>query len=419
MSGRLRTITCLCLAACAALAMAFLAGLASNQTAHAGAPVQAFDIVGSTTPTEAFGLDLLGAGPKGNLVVSPESVATALAMAGSGAAGDTAEQIARTLELKGPARFDTVGNLETKLLAAQAAAAEGKPDAPTFEMANGLFAQQGLALKQSFVDGLAGHFGAAPESVDFAGDPIGALGTINGWGSEHTHGVIPEMLPELPGEAKLVLTNAVYLKAKWKQEFKESNTFPAPFYRADGEWAQTEFMHQTKRLLYGAGPGYEAVELPYKASTLSLLVVLPTDGGVAGLEDRLRETKLGGVALGLSPETVKLSLPRFNLRTETDLTGELEKLGMTVPFSEAADFSGITQAPPLKIAAVEHIADIEVDEEGTEAAATTGVTMVERSKPMTRRKFVTFKADHPFLFFVRDDESGAVLFAGRFTAPTG
>src|SRR5262249_9758428 len=160
--------------------------------------------------------------------------------------------------------------------------------------------------------------------------------------------IIPEMLSELPEETRLVLANAVYLKAKWRHEFKKSHTFPAPFYRADGEHASTKFMHQTSRLLYAAGPGYKAVELPYRGSTLSLLVVLPVGGGVNALEDQLREEGFGTVVSGLSPETVKLSLPRFHLETQANLDEALEALGMTVPFSNAADFSGITAEEFLK-----------------------------------------------------------------------
>lgn len=410
-------LACLAVAGCAAFSLGAIAvaGSATTETADGKHSTPPTGPDAPLSPTESFGLDLLGTQPAGNAVLSPLSAATALAMAGTGAAGETAAQIATTLGLKGPARFDSVGALQAKMLAAQTKAAAGSPEAPTLALANGLFVQQGFSLRPPFVGGLQTHFGATPEAVDFSGDPTAALAAINGWGSAHTNGIIPEMLAELPTETRLVLTNAVYMKAKWQEEFERAETFPGPFHRANGKTASVEFMHQTGRYKYGAGSGYKAIELPYRASTLSLLVVLPTGRGVAKLERRLREDGLGAIVGGLRPETVKLSLPRFHLRTEVSLVPGLQSLGMKIPFTEAADFSGITATERLMIGAIEHVADIDVDEEGTEAAATTGIAIVPTSAAPVAG--VTFKADRPFLFFVRDDETGAVLFAGRLTDP--
>jgi serpin B len=367
--------------------------------------------------TAAFGLDLLGKLPPGNAVISPDSIATALAMAGTGARGETAAQIAAALHLKDPSRFDSIGGLQHDVFAAQAAAAAGHPSAPTLTIANGLFVQQGYALAPAFVGGLSDHFGAAPEAVDFAGDPPGATAAINSWTSAHTDGIIPKLFSELPAETRLVLANAVYLKAKWREAF-ERGAYPAPFHR-NGKTTKAKFMAQTDEFDYAAGPGYQAVDLPYRGSTLSMLVVLPTEGGgVAELESRLREEGLAPVVKRLSSRPVRLSMPRFHLRTEAELNRPLKALGMKLPFSEAADFAGITTADPLKIGQVQHVADIKVDEEGTEAAAATGL-VAESSVEAPPRNLVVFDADHPFLFFVRDDKTGAILFAGRMTNPQG
>jgi serpin B len=375
------------------------------------------DSAGPSTPGERFGLDLLGT-QRGNAVISPASVSAALAMAGTGARGSTADEMATTLGLKGPARFDSVGALLRQVLAAQAAAAGESPEAPTLAIANGLFVQQGFALRTPFAEGLQAHFGATPEAVDFLGDPNAALDAINAWGSAHTDGIIPRMLAEIPAETRLVLANAVYLKAKWEEEFEAEDTSPGTFHRANGKKVKTEFMHQVDQLRYGVGPGYKAVELPYRASSLSLLAVLPVGSGVARLERSLREAGgLGGVVRDLAPETVEMSLPRFHLRTEASLIAPLEALGMKLPFTEAGDFSGIA-AESLMIGQVEHVADIDVDEEGTEAAATTGVGIVATSAPAPPLDSVVFNANRPFLFFVRDDESGAILFAGRLNDPS-
>ncbi len=367
----------------------------------------------------ALGLGLLGKLPPGNAVISPDSVATALALVGTGAAGPTADQIASTLGLNTgvPGAFDDVGRLQRAIASVQARAATGHPGAPTLTIANGLFVQSGFALKPDFVDGLSEGFGAAPESVDFEHDAPGAVAAINSWTSAHTNGVIPKLFSELSSETRLVLANAVYLKAKWRHEFENSATHPAPFHRTGGD-VTAEFMHQENRFLYGSGPGYQAVDLPYRGSKLSMTVVLPTGAGSVGaLERRLRKGGLGPVVHKLSLATVNLTLPRFHLDTEASLNSALEALGMKLPFSEGADFSGITSAAPLHVGEVRHVADIKVDEEGTEAAAATGVTVEVESAPAWPQPIVTFKADHPFLFFVRDDKTGAVLFAGRLTNP--
>jgi serpin B len=162
------------------------------------------------------------------------------------------------------------------------------------------------------------RFGAAPETVDFQGDPTGALEAINGWVSERTKGLVPQILDSLPEEMALALANAVTV----------------------------DFMHQTARLRYGVGRGYRAVALPYRSSTLSLLVVLPVRQQLGSLQHRLDGRGLARIARGLSERSVILSLPRFHLNTEAELTSALEKLGMRTAFGEAADFSRITTAGP-------------------------------------------------------------------------
>jgi len=366
--------------------------------------------------TGALGLDLLRARQKGNLVLSPDSIAAALAMAGTGARGRTAAQIARTLHLRKPAAFNAVGNLQRRIAEGQASAGEGHPKAPTLKLANGLFLQQGFPVEPAFVSGLQGHFGVAPEAVDFEGDSAGAVEAINAWVSEHTEGVIPKLLAFLDEETRLALTNAVYLDANWRYPFERRHTTSAPFYRYGGS-TPAEFMHQTERLRYGSGHGYKAVDLPYRASTLSLLVVLPVGQGVGALQHQLGARGLDRIARGLSRRQVELSLPRFHLSAKTELSSELKSLGMTIPFSEAADFSRITTAEGLKIDRVIHAADLKVDEEGTVAAAATVVEVVPVSAGAQPRHAAVFNANRPFLFFLRDDRTGAVLFAGRLMKP--
>ncbi len=367
--------------------------------------------------TGAFGLDLMRAQGPGNLVLSPDSVAAALAMTGTGGVGRTATEIARTLHLEGPSKFAAVGDLQRAILAGQAAAAVGDAKPPTLEIANGLFLQRGLPFKPAFLSGALRHFGATPETVDFTGDPTGALEAINGWVSEHTKGLIPQILDSLPPEMALALANAVYLDADWEHPFEKGKTRPGVFHKAGGE-VTVDFMHESESLHYGAGPGYRAVALPYRSSTLSLLVMLPMGQRLGALQHRLDGRSLARIARGLSATPVILSLPRFHLKTEVELKAVLKTLGMPTAFNEAANFSGIaTGGSSLEIDFVKHAADFTVDEAGTVAAAATvvgiGLSLV---RPPHGR--IVFNANHPFLFFLRDDRTGAVLFAGRVTDPS-
>jgi serpin B len=363
--------------------------------------------------TGAFGLDLLRAQGSGNVVLSPDSVAAALAMTGTGGVGRTAEEIAGAHQLKGPASLAAVGDLQRAIAAGQAAAAVGDPKPPTLEIASGLFLQQGLPFNPAFLAGAQERFAAAPQTVDFQGDPSGALATINGWVSERTRGKIPQILDSLPDGMALALANAIYLDADWKHPFEVDDTRPGTFHGTAGK-RSTPLMHQTTRLRYGTGPGYQAVSLPYRSSTLSMMVVLPEGQRLGALQRHLRGKDLNRVARRLKKREVALTLPRFHLNTEAELDGVLKKLGMRTAFGDGADFSQITTAAPLQIAFVKHAADIVVDESGTVAAAATvvGVKIKKRPDP------VAFKANRPFLFFVRDDRTGTVLFAGRLTQPS-
>jgi serpin B len=365
--------------------------------------------------TAAFGLSLMRRLPSGNLVFSPDSVAAAMAMTGTGAAGQTATQIARALDLSSPASFAAVGRLQLAIAAEQDALAHGSPEAPILNIANGLFVQQGFALQAPFAAGLAQSFGASPQPVDFQSPS--ATDAINGWISQQTHGLIPHLVAGLPAATRLALANAIYLKAAWGEEFKPGATGPAPFHETQGA-SSTDFMHETGSFPYVRGAHYAALSLPYRDSTLSLLVVLPVGESLAKLERRLDAPMLEGVAHGLRTRPVLLSLPRFHLQTEATLDAPLQRLGITNAFIEGrADFSRIAQSEPLAIGQILHAADFKVDEQGTEAAAATVVTIEATSARGYSRPPVPFNANHPFIFFLRDDKSGAVLFAGRLVKP--
>jgi serpin B len=425
--GSLRSVllgACLLAAAVTVLASGGCTGTATSRPGSGGEAAHTAPHTARHTPAQAaaapasattpFGLQLMRSLGAGNLVLSPDSIAAALAMAGSGAAGDTAAQIAQVLHLASPHAFAAVGQLQGALAAEQLAAAHGDPQAPTLDLANGLFLQQGYAVEPAFQAGLQSHFGVAPQTVDFR--LPGAVEAINTWVSRHTQGVIPHILSSLSPQTRLALANAIYLKAAWRYPFKPGATASAPFH-GQHESGVIPFMHETDELPYGRGRGYAAVDLPYRSSTLSLLVVLPVGQTLGALERGLSAGRLNAIVRGLSAREVLLSLPRFRLTTHTALNGALEALGMTAAFSEAADFSAITTAEALKIGLVEHAADFRVDEAGTVAAAATVVTIEPTVARAPGPHSVPFNADRPFLFFLRDDRSGALLFAGRLVDP--
>jgi serpin B len=358
--------------------------------------------------TASFGLGLLRQLPAGNLVVSPDSIATALAMAGTGAAGQTQRQIARVLHTP-PSALSAIGRLQPALIAEQSSSGGGHP--PRLEIANGLFVQRGFPVTSVLLRALQGSFGAPAQAVDFKGDPAGAVRAVNGWVSEKTHGLIPTLLGPLLRSTRLLLASALYLHALWAWPFNGEETQPGVFHSAAG--AETvPFMNETAELPYAAGPGYAAVSLPYAGSTLSLLVILPTGPTPAALESRLERQGLGPVVRELIPTSVDLGLPRFHLAFKQELNATLTALGMPLAFSrQAANFAGIDGGHPrLYVNLVAHAADLRVQESGTEAAAVTAIGIVEATGPSRRARF---QADHPFLFFLRDGRTGAVLFEGR------
>jgi serpin B len=359
--------------------------------------------------TDALGFDLMRKLPPGNLVFSPDSIAAALGMVGEGAASTTASQIAHVLHLQSPAGFGALGRLQKTILAEQATASRGgKPI--KLDIANALFLQDSFPVESPFLDVLRQSFAASPQRVDFQRSPKAAVQTINHWVDEHTDGAIPSILESVSPAARLVLVNAIHLKAAWAEPFEVERTRPGAFHAASGR-QQVSFMHQTNLFGYAAGTGYSAVDLPYDSSTLSMLVVLPEQETLAALQRRMSPGMLTRIVRGLSLKEVTLSLPKFKVAVRDVLNEPLQALGMTDAFSSRADFARIAPGSSLQIGKALHAADIEVDERGTVASAVTTVEF----KPLGRssRPPATFDADRPFMFLLLDDRTGTVLFAGR------
>ena len=380
------------------------------------------DAVRAATALDAFGLDLfrkVGAGG-GNVVISPASVALALAMARAGARGETAAQMDAVLrDLGSDARASDINALDAALAARSGRFADGQgtPLEVALRIANAPFGQRGMPLQAAFLDALASRFGAGLRLVDYAADTEAARRTINGWVADQTEGRIPELLAPgiLSRDTRLTLVNAIYLKAPWTIPFNADATATATFTRADGSQVGVPFMNGSADRGYAEGSGWRAVELPYVGGSLALDVIVPDD--LAAFEAGLTQEGLAELTGALRERTVTLALPRFGIETSAGLADALAALGMPLAFDpDRADFSGITTAEPLYISAVVHQANIDVDEKGTEAAAATAVVMSRGAMPADGP--VTLRVDRPFLFVLRDLPTGAILFLGRVADPS-
>jgi serpin B len=371
---------------------------------------------------DMFGADLfrlLGAAGQ-NTVFSPASVAAALQMALCGARGATAAQLAAALHLDGPARAADGLRLLSDLLSSAGAGGPGGPGGGlTVRAPNTLWVQAGLPLSPGFTGQLADIAGVTVRPADFQSAPAEARAQINDLIAEQTADKITNLLgPDAVSAAtRLVLANAVYLKAAWTFPFPARATADAPFYPGDAGGAPLTVptMRLTSDLAYLRADGYQAVLLPYKESRLAMAVVLPEAGPPAALAPRLTRG-LAPLLTGATRQSVALSLPKFRQRAGFGLIPVLQQLGVQDAFTSAADFSGITSAVRLFIGAVVHQAYIDVDEQGTEAAAATAVAM----RPMALRREpepVRMTVDRPFLFAITDTATGLPLFLGQVTRP--
>ena len=368
----------------------------------------------------AFGFDayraLVAGGSDGDLVISPASIALALSMARAGARGTTATEMDAVLHELG--RDDHAGWVAAldSALAARTGTFDDSTGAShdvTLQIANALFGQRGFRLEPPFLDALAARFGAGLRLVDFVTAPDDALRLINSWVADATEDRIQELLArdDIDAATALVLVNAVCLKAAWQAPFI-AGTSRDPFTRLDGTTVDVDMMHANWLLPYAVGDGWRAVELPYVGEQLSMVVIAPDD--LATFEASLDAASFDRLIADLQPTQVNVGLPRFGIETRTDLAALLAELGMPTAFSGGADFSGISRDGGLSIAAVIHQANIDVDEKGTEAAAATAVTMRVSAVPP---EATAFTVDRPFLYAIRDRETGAVLFLGRVTEP--
>jgi serpin B len=393
----------------------------STRERSAGDPKLISDVV---TAMQQFATDLYGAvaTAPGNTVCSPYSLVLALAMTRNGAKGSTAAEMDRVLHAPElPALNGGLNALTQHVegLAHERTRDDGTDASLVLGVANSLWGQQGFRWEQDFLDSLAGDFGAGLRIVDYPGDVEAARGAINAWTSERTNERIPELVPDgvLDKDTRLVLVNAIYLKAPWAAPFAKHATSDAPFNCADGKTVTVPMMSSDFQgaVGYATGDGWQAVDLMYDGGGLAMAVVVPDAGRFGEVEQAIDGARLQPLLGGFQPTTVQLRLPKWTFRTRVSLAEVLATLGMPTAFTDGADFSGMTTQDQLAIDAVLHEAFIAVDEAGTEAAAATAVVMQRTSAMLSS---VDLTVDRPFLFVIHDVESGAPLFLGRVTDPT-
>lgn len=366
-----------------------------------------------------FALDLLARLDKtDNLFFSPASISTALAMTYAGARGQTAEQMAKVLHF----------HLDANRLHPAFAAllwemqGEGKQRGYRLNIANALWGHKDTHFLQDFLQQTNDNYGAALQQVDF-GKAEDARRQINAWIAQQTADKITDLLQ--PGDVtpmtRLVLTNAIYFKGDWLHAFKAEGTYNQPFHLTPAKEEPVSMMHQTStfRHFTDAEKSFQVLEMPYKDSELSMIVLLPAQvDGLAQFEKKLDADSLTKWLQQMESTKVEVTLPKFKTSRRLELSDRLKAMGMTAAFNEAeADFTGMTtDKPPLYLSAVIHEAWVDVNEKGTEAAAATAVVGRAAAAPPKDRPIV-FRADHPFLFLIRDTRSGSILFLGRMSNP--
>jgi serpin B len=345
---------------------------------------------------------------EGNTIVGPYSVTFALSMIYAGARGQTATEMAQVLHADelDPANWHEGINAYDLTLDARTV---GGPT--EWSAANKVWARPGLALRDEYLDLLTGAYGSPLAEVDFGAAPEEARELINGWIEDETNELIPELFPDGSFDAttQMVLVNAVAMDAPWEFPFDPASTRSGAFTRADGTTVDAEMMHYDEYLPSLWTEDLQAVELPYGGGALSMVVIAPTD--LAAFEAELTADSLTGVIDRIQDGGIHLSLPKWSARTHVQMNDTLSTLGMPTAFTGAADFSGMVDDGDLVLAQVEHEAVIEVDEQGTRAAAATGGAMALSHGP-------TIEINRPYLYVIRDQGAGTILFIGRVTDPT-
>ncbi len=401
------------------LPLAAAAVLAADKPDDAAKADQAAVVRGDTQ----FALDLYAKlrDKDGNLFFSPYSISTALAMTRAGARGDTAAQMDKVLNFTLPQDKLNPGfaDLIREINGDPADAKRGYQ----LSTANALWGQKDYGFKADFLKLVKDDYGAGLNEVNFQAAPEEARQTINAWVEKQTNDKIKDLLHkgDINELTTLVLTNAIYFKGDWASQFKKDATHDGPFWLAADNRINAPMMHQDGQYGYLDGDSFQALEMPYAKGELSMVILLPKKtNGLADLEKDLSADKLAGWVGKLQKQEVIVTVPRFKTEQRVELADTLAAMGMDQVFDEhKADLSGMAGKPgDLHISKVIHQAYIDVNEEGTEAAGATAVVIARPTAVRVEPPRPVFRADHPFLFLIRDTRNGSVLFLGRLADPT-
>jgi len=394
----------------------------SEKPREAFPDVAAEDLNTLNDGNNAFAFDLYHQAIEGseNLFYSPYSISIALGMTYAGARGDTEKQMAEVMHFVLPQEgLHPAFNSVDQALNSRGEGAQGK-DGEGFRLnvVNAIWGQRNYSFLQEYLETLAMNYGAGLRVLDFQNAAEESRLTINGWVEDKTEERIKDLIPQggINSMTRLVLTNAVYFNAAWASQFEEAMTSQGDFHLVDGGMVQVPMMRQMEGFRYADMAGYKAVELPYDGHELSMVLLVPDEGGFANFEETLDSTVVDRAIDALETTQVSLAMPKFKLESSLSLSEALVALGMTDAFSPGvADFSGMDGTRDLYISEVIHKSFVEVDEAGTEAAAATAVVMEATAAPMQP---IELTVDRPFIFLIRDVETETVLFVGRVMDPS-
>jgi serpin B len=367
----------------------------------------------------AFNLYQLLKEKDGNLFYSPYSISEALAMTYGGARTETEQQMAAAMQfILNQSKLHPAFNALDLELAKRGQGAQGT-DSKGFRLniVNAIWGQKDFQFKADYLDLLAQNYGSGLRILDYMKAPEPSRQTINQWVSDQTEGKIKDLLPagSITELTRLVLTNAIYFNAAWASQFKKEATIDVKFTLLSGSQVDVPSMYQQDSFAYTEGNKYQAVQLPYDGNELSMVIILPKADSFMAFESSLNSQQITQIIKSLQGNEVSLTLPKFKIESEFGLNDILKQLGMKDAFDPIkADFSGMDGEKDLYITDVVHKAYVSVDEAGTEAAAATGVVVGTTSMPVDIKEM---KIDHPFIFLIRDIQTGEILFIGRVMNP--
>lgn len=382
-------------------------------------PVRDADLLALVDGDNAFAFDLYRSlrAESGNLAYSPFSISLALAMTSAGARNDTLMQMTQALHFPPQDQLHPAFNALDLRLESTPINLDKDQEALVLNIANAVWTEQTLPLQSTFLDTLAQSYGAGVHQSDFRNQPQAVRREINAWVGDETKQKIKNLLSEdaISSDTRMVLVNAIYFKADWLDPFDADNTSNDAFTLSNGSQVQVPFMHQGMSIPYAAGDGWQMVELPYAGGTAAMDILVPDEGRFDEVESSLDLETFYAMRGGLQPTGVSLGLPKFKVESSFQTGDALSALGMTDAFDPGlADFSGMTGDKDLFISAVIHKAYVAVDEKGTEAAAATAVIMETAGAPLWD---VSLRVDRPFIYIIRDLQTGQILFMGRVVNP--